>query len=112
MLKPIKNDADHAVALEHLVVLMTLTPHSDSVQLLGVLIETYERERFPMKYPTARAAIRFRMEQQGLRQKDLIPIIGARSRVSEVLSGKRPLTLAMIRRLNEQLGIPAECLIR
>ncbi len=76
------------------------------------LIESYEDEHYAMDLPDPIAAIRFRMEQQGLTRKDLETIIGSRTRVAEVLNGHRGLSIAMIRRLHEKLGIPAEVLIR
>ena len=75
------------------------------------LIEAYERKHFPMARPSPIEAIKFRMEQQGLTPKDLQPMIGGLNRVYEVLAGKRPLSMAMVRRLHQQLGIPAESLI-
>jgi HTH-type transcriptional regulator/antitoxin HigA len=81
------------------------------VELWAWLIEAYENERHPIEPPTPLEAIRFRMEQQGLEPKDLVPFIGSRSKVSEVLSGKRSLSLRMIRALHSKLGIPAEVLI-
>jgi HTH-type transcriptional regulator/antitoxin HigA len=76
------------------------------------VIKNYEEQHYPMDPPTPVAAIRFRMEQQGLRQTDLIPFIGSKSRVSEVMNGRRALTLAMIRKLHEGLGISLEVLIQ
>jgi HTH-type transcriptional regulator/antitoxin HigA len=87
-------------------------PQADELELLSLLIEDYEETVFPIPDPTPIEAIRFRMDQMGLKQKDLVPYLGSRARASEVLSGKRPLTLRMIRALHEGLGIPAEVLIR
>lgn len=87
-------------------------PKADELELLSLLIEDYEEKTFPITDPTPIEAIRFRMDQMRLRQKDLVPYLGSRARVSEVLSGKRPLTLRMIRALHDGLGIPAEVLIR
>ena len=87
------------------------TPEGDRLELLGMLIDKYERERYPFEDPDPISALRFRMEEQGLLQKDLAPLLGGRNRVSEVLAGKRPLTVAMIRALSEGLRIPAELLI-
>ena len=87
------------------------TPDGDRLELLAMLIDKYERERYPFEEPDPIAALRFRMEEQGLLQKDLAPMVGGRNRVSEVLAGKRPLTVAMIRALSEGLRIPAELLI-
>ncbi|MGA2546180.1 MAG: ImmA/IrrE family metallo-endopeptidase [Rectinemataceae bacterium] len=88
------------------------SPDADIRDVLAVLIRRYEDERFPIDLPSPAAAIRFRMEQAGLTQKDLVPYIGVKSKVSEVLSGKRELSMAMIRALNKGLGIPADVLIR
>lgn len=83
----------------------------DELDVLGTLVGQYEREHFPLEAPTPLEAIRFRMTQTGMMSRDLEPFIGSRSRVSEVLSGKRPLSLDMIRALHRHLGIPAEVLI-
>jgi HTH-type transcriptional regulator / antitoxin HigA len=80
--------------------------------VLATLIDVYEASHFPMDAPDPVAAIEFRMEQQGLTRKDLEPLLGSRTRVSEVLNRKRGLSIEMIRRLHEALGIPAEVLIR
>ena len=88
------------------------TPAGDRLELLAKLVEDYEKERYKFKRPDPIAAIRFRMEEQGLRQKDLAPILGGKNRVSEVLARKRPLTLSMVRALYDSLRIPAELLIR
>ena len=76
------------------------------------MIDAYEEQRYPVDPPDPIDAIRFRMEQQGLKRRDLQRLIGTRTRVSDILSRKRGLTLPMVRRLHEQLGIPAEVLIR
>ncbi len=88
------------------------TPEAEQLELLALLIEDYEKKYFTFDVPDPVSAIEFRMEEQGLRQRDLIPILGSRSRVSEVLSRKRPLSLQMIRSLSESLAIPTEILIR
>ena len=88
------------------------TPDGDRLELLAKLVEDYEKERFKFERPDPVEAILFRMQEQGLRQKDLAPILGGKNRVSEVLSRKRPLTLGMVRALNESLNIPAELLVR
>ncbi|OGA48066.1 MAG: hypothetical protein A3F74_14415 [Betaproteobacteria bacterium RIFCSPLOWO2_12_FULL_62_58] len=88
------------------------TPDGDRLELLAKLVEDYEKERFKFDRPDPIGAILFRMEEQGLKQKDLAPILGGKNRVSEVLSRKRPLTLTMVRALSESLRIPAELLIR
>src|SRR5712692_7295825 len=88
------------------------TSEGGRLELLAKLVEDYEKEHFKFRKPDPIEAIIFRMEQQGLRQTDLAAIIGGKNRASEVLSRKRPLTLAMIRALHEKLGIPSELLIR
>ena len=88
------------------------TPGGARLELLAKLVEDYEKEHFKFRKPDPVEAILFRMEEQGLRQKDIADIVGGKNRASEVLSRKRPLTLAMIRALHEKLGIPSELLIR
>ena len=88
------------------------TTDGDRLELLAKLVEDYEKGRFQFKRPAPIDAIRFRMEEQGLRQKDLAPLLGGRNRVSEVLAGKRPLTVAAIRALSDALHIPADLLVR
>jgi HTH-type transcriptional regulator/antitoxin HigA len=87
------------------------SPEGEELEILGTLVEAYEAKRYPINLPDPIEAIRFRMEQGGVTVKDLEPIIGKSNRVYEVLGRKRPLTLAMIRRLNARLGIPASVLI-
>jgi len=84
----------------------------DQLELLTLLISVYEKEHYPIGLPDPIEAIKFRMEQQNLSKKDLIPFLGSRSKVSEVLSGKRPLSLTMIRALHNGLRIPAEVLLQ
>ena len=115
-MKLIKTANDHAAALEALEALMISNPApgsdgSEKIELLGFLIETYEKKnhRIPLPHPVE--AIRFAMEQQELKQVDLIPFIGSKSRVSEVLSGKRDLTLNMVRELHNGLDIPLKSLV-
>lgn len=88
------------------------THEAERLDVLAVLVETYEKQHFPFETPDPIEAIRFRMEEQGLMQRDLIPYIGSKSKVSEVLSGKRPLTLQMIRAINKGLEIPFEILMQ
>lgn len=88
------------------------TPEGDRLELLAKLVEDYEKERFKFERPDPVDAILFRMEEQGLRRKDLAPILGGKNRVSEVLARKRPLTLSMVRALSDTLQIPADLLIR
>ncbi len=114
-LRPIRSEADYEAALEEIERLWGAasgTPEGDRLDVLATLVEAYELRRYPMDAPDPIEAIRFRMEQQGLGRKDLEPMIGSRNRVAEVLSGKRGLSIEMIRRLHHGLGIPAEVLIR
>ena len=114
-IKPINTKADHRAALKEVEGLMAAgkgTRDGERLDVLVTLIEAYERKHFPMDLPDPIESIRFSMEQRGLTAKDLVPMIGQINRVYEVLNGKRPLTLQMIRRLHRELGIPAESLIR
>ncbi len=114
-LKPIKDDAGHEAALREIERLWGAaedTPEGDRLEILTTLVEAYEETRFPMDLPDPIEAIKFRLEQQGSDHKALIGILGGRTRVYEVMRRDRPLSLAMIRRLNKQLRIPAEVLIR
>jgi len=114
-IKPIRTKADHRAALKEIEALMSArqgTPEGERLDVLVTLVEAYERKHFPMDLPDPIEAIRFSMEQKGLTTKDLVPMIGQINRVYEVLNGKRPLTLLMIRRLHHDLGIPAESLIK
>jgi HTH-type transcriptional regulator/antitoxin HigA len=113
----IHNDEEHAEALVALDRLMEIdpepgTPEADELQLLALLIETYEKVRWPIGLPDPVDAILFCMDQQGLIRRDLEPYIGSRARVSEVLSGKRALSMRMIRALHAGLDIPLEVLVQ
>lgn len=112
----LKTDADYDAALSRIDSLMGRvkpdTVQGDEFELLVKLVEIYEDEHYPIDDPDPIEAIKFRMEQEGLEPADLVPMIGSRSKVSEVLNGKRSLSLNMIRALHERLGIPAEVLIR
>ena len=88
------------------------TPEERELDVLVDLVELYESRHEPMGYPSPVAAIEFRMEQAGLQRRDLIPFIGSRAKVSEVLSGKRAITMSMARALHQHLGIPADVLLR
>jgi len=117
MIRIIKTDEQYEDVLAAIEKLMDLDPEPDTedaerLELLTLLISSYEREHFHMEKPDPIEAILFRMEQQQLSHKDLIPYIGSRGRVSEILNRKRPLTLKMIRNLHKELDIPAEILIR
>lgn len=115
-IQPIHTEADYKSALKEVSALMDTdpelgTPDGDRLDILATLVQAYEAKHFPVAAPDAIEAIKFRMEQSGLSVKDLEPIIGKSNRVYEILNRKRPLTLAMIRRLHHSLGIPAEILI-
>lgn len=114
-IKLIKTKKDYKAALslaDELFDSVPNTPDGDKLELIVALIEIYEKEHFPIENPSPLAAIKFRMEQMNLTPKDLVPIIGSKSKVSEVLSGKRTLSLNMIRRISAELEIPAEVLIQ
>ena len=111
----IQTEADYKMALQRIEELWDAKPgtsEGDNLDILVRAVEKYEDERYPIPPPDPITAIRFRMEQQGLKQQDLVPFFGGKNRVSEVLNGKRPLTLDMIRKLHEGLGIPAEVLLQ
>ena len=113
--KPIRSEADYEAALaevEKVWGAKSGTPEGDRLDVLATLIDAYEADHYPMDPPDPIDAITFRMEQQGLSRRDLEGIIGTRTRISEVLTRKRSLSIQMIRRLHEQLGISAEVLIR
>jgi len=114
-IKPIKSDRDYQKALKLIEGLMDARPDTsegDMLDVLATLVEAWEEEHYPIDPPDPIEAIRFAMEQRGLSRHDLEPLIGSRARVAEILNHKRTLTLPMIRRLHERLGIPAEVLIR
>src|SRR6266436_2946156 len=114
-IKPIRTEADYEAALARIDALMDAepgTPEGEELDVLTDLVELYEAKHVPMGFPSPRGAIRFRMEQGGLSPRDLIPFIGSRAKVSEVLSGKRPLTMQMERALHANLGIPADVLLQ
>ncbi len=114
-LKPIRSTADYEAALAEIERLWGAkggTPKGDRLDILATLTDAYEAARFPIDQPGPIDAIKFRMEQLGLTRRDLEPLIGSRARVAEVLNRKRSLSIEMIRRLNDQLGIPAEILIQ
>ena len=113
-IQPVRTEAEHDAALARIALLMGAqrgTEASDELEILATLVDAYESKHFPMDTPDPVAIIKFQMEQQGLTRKDLEPMIGSRARVSEVLTGKRTLTLPMIRRLHADLGIPADLLV-
>jgi HTH-type transcriptional regulator/antitoxin HigA len=115
-IKVLKTDNEHALAMEQLLRLMDLNPESgskeaDELELLALVIEKYEDKIFPIENPDPIEAIKFRMEQEGLTPRDLIPYIGSLPKVSEVLNRKRNLSLNMIRGLSKRLGISADVLV-
>ena len=114
-LKPIRTKADYEAALaaiERLWGARAGSPEGDRLDILATLVDAYENEHYPMDPPDPIEAIKFRMEQQGLNRKDLADILGSRTRVAEVLNRRRGLSINMIRRLHEKLGISVEVLIR
>ncbi len=114
-IKPIRDEAGHNAALaeiERLWGATSGTAKGDRLEILITLVDAYEADRFPMDPPDPIAAIEFRMDQLGLTRKDLEPMIGTRARVAEVMNRKRSLSIEMIRRLHDELGISADVLIR
>ena len=114
-IRPIKTESDYRQALAEVETLMMSEPDSpggEKLDVLTTLLEAYERTHYPMDFPDPVDAIKFEMERRGLTVADLEPMIGRRNRVYEVLNHKRSLSLKMIWRLHEQLGIPAESLIK
>lgn len=117
--KILKTEEEYKEACERVYLLMNSTenliepdsPEGEELELLSLLIEKYELENYQMKAPTPIEAIKFRMEQMNLKQADVAPMFGGKTRVSEVLNGRRALTLKMITLLNRYLGIPLESLI-
>lgn len=114
-LKPIKTEQDYNQVLERLEEIFDAEPNTkegDELEILGILIEKYENEKFPIELPDPIEAIKFRMEQLNYSQNDLAEVIGLKSRASEILNKKRKLSLEMIRKLSEKLHIPSEVLIQ
>ena len=114
-IRPIKNERDYRRVMKEIDALMDAKPNTvagDRLDVLVTLAEAWEEKHHQINAPDPIAAIEFAMEQRGLKRRDLEPYIGSRARVAEVLNHKRSLTLPMIRRLHEGLGIPAEVLIR
>jgi HTH-type transcriptional regulator/antitoxin HigA len=112
-IKPIKTEQDYNNALNKIESLMDAKPNTsqmDELEVLTTLVEVYEEQNYKIDAPDPIEAIKFRMEQEGLKQKDLVSIIGSKSRVSEILNKKRKLTIEMIRNLHKQLHIPVESL--
>ncbi len=112
---PIKNNRDYRRTLSEIERLMGArrnTPEGDRLDVLVTLVEAWEAKHYALDLPDPVEAIKYHMDQKGLAARDLVPFIGSRNRVYEVLSRKRPLTLTMIQRLHDGLGIPAESLIK
>jgi HTH-type transcriptional regulator/antitoxin HigA len=114
-IKPIKTDKDYNQALERLEIIFDAekgSPEGDELEVLGILVDQYENDHFPIGLPDPIEAIKFRMEQMGYNQTDLANIVGLKSRASEILNKKRKLTLEMIRQLHDRLNIPTDVLIQ
>ena len=117
MIKPVKTKKDYEAALQRCYDLIQKqnlkpnTPGADELEILSILVENYEKKHYPVPPPNPVEAIRYRLQQTGIDEKELNKILGGRSRKSEILSGKRKLSLNMIRKLHDKLKIPAETLI-
>jgi HTH-type transcriptional regulator/antitoxin HigA len=114
-IKIVKTEQDYREALERLEIIFDAKKGSkegDELDVLGLLIDLYEKEHFPVEMPDPIEAIKFRMEQLGYNQQDLTSVVGLKSRASEILSKKRKLSLEMIRQLHEKLNIPTDVLIQ
>lgn len=117
MLKPIKNNKQYEEYLERIFLLIQKgvkpnSAESDELEIRSILVKNYEMKRFPIPKPNPLEAIRFRLEQMNLTEADLSKLLGSRVRKSEIFSGKRKLSLNMIRKLNSELKIPADVLIQ
>lgn len=113
----IKNEDEYNSVLEEVSTLIVYdppvgTPEADRLELLALLAKAYEDAHYPLEFPTIIEAVRFRMEQEGLRQRDLTSILGNKGRVSEMLNGKRAVSFSMAKALHKKLGIPAEIFLR
>lgn len=114
-LKPIKTEVDYRAALKRLEEIFDAkpgSPESDELEILGLMVENYENKHYPIEAPDPIEAIKIRMEEMNLKQKDLIPEIGGKSRVSEILNRKRRLTVEMIRKLAVRLNLSVNILIK
>lgn len=114
-IKPIKTDKDYDEALKRLDAIFEAklgSVEGDELEILGILIDQYENEHFPIDLPDPIEAIKFRMDQMGYTQNDLANIVGLKSRASEILNRKRKLSLQMIRQLHARLNIPTDVLIQ
>src|SRR5690348_12383014 len=113
-IKPIRTKKDHERAIRRIEKLWDAKPHSpqgDECEILVTLVEAYEEKHYPIAPPHPVEAIKFQMEQLGMTDADLAKYVGSRSRVSEIFSGKRRLTVGMMKRLHNQMGVPAESLL-
>jgi HTH-type transcriptional regulator/antitoxin HigA len=114
-IKPIKTKKDYQQALARLEIIFDAkkgSPKGDELEILGMLVDNYENEHFPVGFPDPVEAIKFRMEQLGYNQSDLANVVGLKSRASEILNRKRKLSLEMIRQIHDKLNIPTEVLIQ
>jgi HTH-type transcriptional regulator/antitoxin HigA len=114
-IQPIKSESDYKRAMARLEEIFDVSKGSemaDELEILSILVDKYEKENFPIDLPDPIEAIKFRMEQLGMKQKDLVEVVGFNSRVSEILNKKRKLTLEMIRKISEKLQIPTEVLVQ
>jgi HTH-type transcriptional regulator/antitoxin HigA len=114
-MKPIHDEQAYQAAMQRLELIFDArpgTPEGDELEVLGILIDHYEQERFPIGLPDPIEAIRFRMDQMGYDQRDLARVIGQKSKASELLNRSRKLSLSMIRKLHEQMNIPTDVLIQ
>lgn len=115
MVRPIRTEQDYEAAVDEVGRLMNAqagTAQGDELEVLSTLVEAYEAEHYPIEAPDPIALLEFAMEQRGADRGDLEPLIGSRGRVSEILARKRPLTIAMIRKLTEEWGLPADVLVQ
>ena len=115
VIKPIKTKKDYQLALTRLEIIFDSkkgSANADELEILSMLIDNYENEHFPVGFPDPVEAIKFRMEQLGYNQSDLVKVVGLKSRASEILNKKRKLSLEMIRQIHERLNIPIEVLIQ
>ncbi|MFN3907959.1 MAG: type II toxin-antitoxin system HigA family antitoxin [Flavobacterium sp.] len=114
-IQPIKSESDYKRAMTRLEEIFDVSKGSemaDELEILSILVDKYEKENFPIDLPDPIEAIKFRMEQLGMKQKDLAEVVGFTSRVSEILNKKRKLTLEMIRKISDKLQIPTEILVQ
>jgi HTH-type transcriptional regulator/antitoxin HigA len=114
LFRPVKTEADYKRAMKFIEANLGADPGSEigrAVEVLALLVEKYEEEKYPIEAPDPVEAIKFRMEQLGLERTDLYKIFGGSGRTSEIMNKKRPLNLRMVKKLKRQLGIPAESLI-